>query len=296
MNSWPAEREGTVQRGWGDAGEKWHRQEGAGRCPGRPPASAEGCSLQGRVFLSMSMLCARSLGNWAPAASVPRQQPGVMGYSLPGPALAPRARFPPAVPSSLLGPCQRPRCQGRGDAAPVSPAGAGRHPGLFSGLYPCHPAAFVLGGPCRRCIRSSDAASPAETTLVFAKLTPQLFKTQNTTLKPMPHPISVSSDAFGNSRDGPTVLTVSSRSGHARHSGGRGKAALGQPEGHGCCPGTGLGFWAQLLPGVCNPGWVSAAGRVERCLSPRTLGAVSLCRMETKILPQLLPTWCLRQV
>lgn len=294
-----------MRRGWGDAGEKWHGREGAGRCLGRPPAGAEGCSLQGRVFLSVSMLCTRSLGNWAPAASVPRQQPGVMGYSLPGPALAPRARFPPAVPSSLLGPCQRPRCQGRGDAAPVSLAGAGRHPQLFSALHPCQPpapsslhdpAAFVLGGPRRCCVRSSDAASPAETTPASAKLTPQLCKTQNNTLKPTPHPISVSSDAFGNSRDGPTVVTVSSRSGRARRNGGRGKAALGQPEGHGCCPGTGLGFWAQLLPGVCNPGWVSAAGRAERCPSPRALGAVSLRHMETKILPQLLPTWCLRQV
>lgn len=57
----------------GSSWEKYHHGEEAGHCLGN--------SLQGRVFLSISMLCACSFGNQALAIPVPRQQPGAMGYS-----------------------------------------------------------------------------------------------------------------------------------------------------------------------------------------------------------------------
>lgn len=104
----------------------------------------------------------------------------------------------------------------------------------------------------------------------LTKLTPQLCAPQNNTPKPVPYPISVSSAAFGNCQDAPSAVSVSSRGGCVRPRGGCSKAVPGQPGGHGCCPGTGLWFGAQLPHTICSPGWVSAAGQAEWYLSPRT--------------------------
>lgn len=60
------------------------------------------------------------------AISVPLSAAGSPGVFLFQPCISPRARFPPSVPSSLLGPCQRPWCQGRRDTTPVSLNGAKR--------------------------------------------------------------------------------------------------------------------------------------------------------------------------
>lgn len=119
---------------WGN----WHGREKAGRCPGR--------SLRGRVFLSVSMPCARSLGNRALAISVPPSAARSGGVFLSRPQGRVSSSRP--FPSSSLGPCQRSWCQGRGDAASVSPGRSGERQGrdseLFSDLCPRHPPCSLV--------------------------------------------------------------------------------------------------------------------------------------------------------
>lgn len=161
-----------------------------------------------------------------------------MGYSFP----SPRAGFPPPVPSR---PARWVPARGLGAKGGVtqhrSPqAGAERgRGGTRSSSLTCalvtppapsslhDPILFVPGGPRRRRVRSKDAPSPAESTPAFAKLAPRLCKTQNDTPKPTQRPISVSSAVSGNNRDGPTTVSVPSRSGCACPRGGCGKAVPG---------------------------------------------------------------------
>lgn len=160
---------------------------------------------QGRISLRMPMLCARSPGNWAWLFLSTCQQPGAPGCSSPSPAVAPRARFPPSVPSSSLGPCQRPWCQGRGDTAPVSLNGAERDRGWTQSYLTCAFVTLLLPPlwmipPCwEDHVGVGCAAGMCIPLLRPHQLTPQCCKPQNKAPKPAQHPISVSSAVFGNS-------------------------------------------------------------------------------------------------
>lgn len=124
VNPWAAERAGIVQR---DGVMLVTQRAAAGRSStdGRRPDTVWVTAPGVGFPVDACAVCPFSR-ELCMAISVPCQQQGTPGCSSPSPAVSPRARFPPSIPSSLLGPCQRPWCQRRGDTTPVSLNGAER--------------------------------------------------------------------------------------------------------------------------------------------------------------------------
>lgn len=224
-------------------GEERRGAREAGPCPGGRPACAGGA----RCSAAFSCLCARSLGNRTPAISVPLAAQRRWGFPF-------LARLSPPGPGFLV--LSRCPCQGRGDASLVSLAGAGRDLLRLVPLSPPAPPSL----PCREDHAAVAFAAGMRLPLPrapwgFPGLHLSCEKPKPTA--PNQHNICVLSCIWEQLRRTHRA-SVSSRSGCAGPC-----AALGQLEGHGCCPRTGLWFWAQLLQRVCDPGGVLAAGRAE---------------------------------